>query len=323
MRKILFILSATLMVTAASAQTNTSVRGAHCTPNHLERDTIKLESSPNCINGDATVFYQFYVPASATVGVAIADFSVNSGTFSYLLYGPFETLEEGYSQVETGTAPVVASSVTAGNSQTIPGGAIVAGKVYLLELKLSNCNVIISGGKSTTYPFVCHPAGLTCDDCLGQFQPSAGTYVFSAWTKEEGAAVTKTTYTQPVVRLEITDGITPANYSFTPIGEIIDGWQQITGVFDVPTGMTSFELTFEVDKGSALFDDIRIFPFDGSMMSYVYDPKTLRLMAELDERNYAKLYEYDEEGKLVRVKKETEKGIMTITDTRENTVKKP
>jgi hypothetical protein len=44
-------------------------------------------------------------------------------------------------------------------------------------------------------------------------------------------------------------------------------------------------------------------------------------MAELDERNYAKLYEYDEEGKLIRVKKETEKGIMTIQENRENSSK--
>ncbi|HTA61359.1 MAG TPA: hypothetical protein VK835_02840, partial [Bacteroidia bacterium] len=64
------------------------------------------------------------------------------------------------------------------------------------------------------------------------------------------------------------------------------------------------------------FDDIRVFPFDGSMKSYVYDPTTLRLVAELDERNYATKYEYDEEGKLVRVKKETIKGIMTIKESR-------
>jgi hypothetical protein len=54
------------------------------------------------------------------------------------------------------------------------------------------------------------------------------------------------------------------------------------------------------------------------MMSYVYDPISLRLMAELDERNYATLYEYDEEGKLIRIKKETEKGIMTIQENRDN-----
>jgi hypothetical protein len=41
-------------------------------------------------------------------------------------------------------------------------------------------------------------------------------------------------------------------------------------------------------------------------------------MAELDERNYATFYEYDEEGKLIRVKKETEKGVMTIQENRDN-----
>ena len=52
------------------------------------------------------------------------------------------------------------------------------------------------------------------------------------------------------------------------------------------------------------------------MKSYVYDPVSLRLMAELDENNYATFYEYDDEGTLVRVKKETDEGIMTIKENR-------
>ena len=58
------------------------------------------------------------------------------------------------------------------------------------------------------------------------------------------------------------------------------------------------------------------------MKSYVYDPVTLRLVAELDERNYASIYEYDEEGKLVRIKKETERGVMTISENRNNYMKR-
>lgn len=58
------------------------------------------------------------------------------------------------------------------------------------------------------------------------------------------------------------------------------------------------------------------------MKSYVYDPLTLRLTAELDEQNYATFYEYDEEGALIRVKKETERGIMTIKESRNNSSKK-
>lgn len=54
------------------------------------------------------------------------------------------------------------------------------------------------------------------------------------------------------------------------------------------------------------------------MKSFVYDPFTLRLHAELDENNYATYYEYDEEGALVRVKKETERGVKTINETRQN-----
>jgi hypothetical protein len=52
------------------------------------------------------------------------------------------------------------------------------------------------------------------------------------------------------------------------------------------------------------------------MKSYVYDDISLRLMAELDENNYATFYEYDDDGSLVRVKKETEQGIKTIKETR-------
>jgi hypothetical protein len=64
------------------------------------------------------------------------------------------------------------------------------------------------------------------------------------------------------------------------------------------------------------FDDIRFEPFNSSMKSFVYDPATLRLMAELDENNYATFYEYDDDGTLSRVKKETQRGIQTIKETR-------
>jgi len=52
------------------------------------------------------------------------------------------------------------------------------------------------------------------------------------------------------------------------------------------------------------------------MKSFVYDPVTLRLVAELDENNYSSFYEYDNDGTPVRIKKETERGIKTIKETR-------
>jgi hypothetical protein len=108
-------------------------------------------------------------------------------------------------------------------------------------------------------------------------------------------------------------------YTFTPTGAIIDGWQRIEGTFDIPSPSPSeLNITLNSTAGDVYFDDIRVFPYDGSMKTYVYDPVTLRLAAELDERNYATIYEYDEEGKLIRVKKETERGIMTIQENKNN-----
>lgn len=66
------------------------------------------------------------------------------------------------------------------------------------------------------------------------------------------------------------------------------------------------------------FDDIRIHPFRSNMKSFVYNPSTQKLTAELDENNYSTQYEYDDEGILIRVKKETERGVMTIKETRNN-----
>lgn len=86
----------------------------------------------------------------------------------------------------------------------------------------------------------------------------------------------------------------------------------------MPPDPATFKASLETTSGSALFDDVRIFPADGSMKCYVYDPTNLRFVAELDERHFATFYEYDNEGNLVRVKKETERGIKTLKETRQN-----
>jgi hypothetical protein len=67
---------------------------------------------------------------------------------------------------------------------------------------------------------------------------------------------------------------------------------------------------------NGFIDDIRVQPFDASMETFVYDPMNLRLMATLDDNNFALVYEYDEEGQLTRVKKETFQGVLTVTEVR-------
>jgi hypothetical protein len=83
--------------------------------------------------------------------------------------------------------------------------------------------------------------------------------------------------------------------------------------FNITIGSSTQNPTFYLD-------DIRIMPFNATIKTYVYDPRKLRIVAELDENNYATFYNYDEEGTLVQVKKETERGIMTLKTTRQNIV---
>lgn len=91
--------------------------------------------------------------------------------------------------------------------------------------------------------------------------------------------------------------------------------------FDIPIGTYDFQVKLFADQGfDTYFDDIRIHPFNGSMKSYVYDGETFWLTSELDDNNYATFYEYDQEGGLVRIKKETSRGVVTIQETRSGTL---
>src|SRR6201999_2805076 len=102
-----------------------------------------------------------------------------------------------------------------------------------------------------------------------------------------------------------------------PSGKIIEGWQRYEAVVHIPATATVMTLTLQASGSSTTyFDDIRLHPFNAEMKSYVYNSTTLRLMAELDDNNYATFYEYDDDGTLIRVKKETERGVMTIKETR-------
>lgn len=159
-------------------------------------------------------------------------------------------------------------------------------------------------------------------DCCNSFRPIAGkTYWMSAWVKEEHAQPVKS-YSNSYIELGF-QGSGSLPVEIRTSGEIIDGWQRIVGSFIMPTTVTGLNISL-VNANPAIeafFDDIRIHPFNASMKSYVYDPVTNFLSAELDDNNYATFYEYDNEGQLIRIKKETARGIMTIQETRSNNPK--
>lgn len=150
------------------------------------------------------------------------------------------------------------------------------------------------------------------------FEPSQGKrMIFSAWVKEQKNCLCQQYDSNRVVFTFSRSQHTDTTLSFKPTGNIIEGWQRYDTVLSVPLDATSMRITFKSTSNSPVyFDDVRMLPFNANMKSYVYDPASLRLMAELDENNYATFYEYDDDGTLIRVKKETERGIQTVKETR-------
>jgi hypothetical protein len=142
----------------------------------------------------------------------------------------------------------------------------------------------------------------------------------SAWVKENQDCKC-VSYTNNRIIINFT-GATSSSVVFHATGSIIEGWQRYEGVFDIPSDAVSMSIGME-STGSATvyFDDLRVHPFNANMKSFVYSPVNLRLMAELDENNYATFYEYDDDGTLARMKKETQRGIKTIKETRSALVK--
>jgi len=124
-----------------------------------------------------------------------------------------------------------------------------------------------------------------------------------------------------VVTSKSTTGVVSTIGNFKTEGNIIDGWQQLNGKFEVGDNVESITIEMRGKSGVALFDDLRIQPFNSVMKTSVYDPLTMQLMATLDENNYATYYIYDQQEQLIATKKETEDGIFTIQETRSGTSK--
>jgi hypothetical protein len=132
-------------------------------------------------------------------------------------------------------------------------------------------------------------------------------YNISGWVREQSANNNTLNYSNAEIKVNIGSVIA----SCKPAGTIVDGWQRIETKFTTPATYNDLILTFSKNTN---FDDIRIYPFNANMKSYVYSHKDYSLMAILDENNFATFYEYDSEKQLKRTKKETQKGVMTIQE---------
>lgn len=91
-------------------------------------------------------------------------------------------------------------------------------------------------------------------------------------------------------------------------------WSLIYVDFPVPSGYQgSVQVNLSTggvmsDPVTGFFDDFRLHPVDAQIQSFVYDPVTGRLTHVLDKNNIYTRFEYDNEGRISKVYRETKKG---------------
>lgn len=149
-------------------------------------------------------------------------------------------------------------------------------------------------------------------------------YLLSTWfSKSISGAVTYDLQVAPDqnagVTLSFLDNLgnpLPNPVFIPPSGPIIEAWQKVEQEFIVPP--TATQLVIRLQNGSdnmpAYIDDIRVQPADASMQTFVYSPTNFRLIGLLDQNNFATMYSYDREGSLYLIRKETERGIVSLKE---------
>jgi hypothetical protein len=197
------------------------------------------------------------------------------------------------------------------------GGTFKAGTLLEWDFcpPCTNCG---PNGSTSTEALNSSGGGISCLECLPIFS-LYGTkrYVISYWIATD-SSLRCNSIPNPNIDITVFATGAPVPLKKVSTSPVIDGWQKVEVLFTTPSG-NGANLAFQLSNqsgGSAYFDDIRILPFNAKMKSFTYDIYSRRLMAELDENNYATFYEYDDEGILVRIKRETETGIQTVKEAR-------
>ncbi len=144
----------------------------------------------------------------------------------------------------------------------------------------------------------------------------AQNYLVNFWAKStSGAAITAASFTASIAPSSTSGTVTVKSGN-------IDGWYLVQINLDLKPITTVLPLTATIDFPADVYvDDLRFIPSQSNMKSFVYDPITFKLMAQLDENHFATFFEYDQEGLLIRTKKETSRGIMTISESRRSNAK--
>jgi hypothetical protein len=147
----------------------------------------------------------------------------------------------------------------------------------------------------------------------------AGGYTLSVWVKELLTEGTVYAGLGDNLQVNVNSNI-PAQspISVQPIiSTPIDGWRKFEFIFNIEE-TDQLEVVFMGGYWGAFFDDFRILPIESNINTYVYDKVSGRLTAKLDENNLATFFEYNNQGIPSQVKRETDKGILTISETKQS-----
>jgi len=146
------------------------------------------------------------------------------------------------------------------------------------------------------------------------------TYYFSCWINEPSYYNGTTQSNRDAipdinlsgVAIKILNG--PNHYTkLVPKGSRIDGWQKVEGKFEYNLNSSDFDIRIKLGNLNRLYiDDLRIHPIDSKFESYVYDFDKRRMTEMLDNNNYFTRFKYNEDGDLIVIEKESEKGILGV-----------
>ncbi|MDB5149790.1 MAG: hypothetical protein JWQ57_3810, partial [Mucilaginibacter sp.] len=147
--------------------------------------------------------------------------------------------------------------------------------------------------------------------------PAPGYYLMNVWVKDINIDNKST--------IPVTIAVNGAAATDIKIKAVVEDWKLVEAKLDLRafTNGAQVKIAITPVAGSTpvYVDDLRIHPYDSEMKTFVYDKSSLRLMAQLDENGFATFYEYDSQGQLIRVKKETEKGVVTLKESRSSYIK--
>jgi hypothetical protein len=209
------------------------------------------------------------------------------------------------------------------------GGAIVSTKKhsgkYSLEITGSvDYTYNVSAGNIATTEHLNSGAYKVQDcDCIEPFAPVVGEkYLFSTWVNEETGVYPYMNTEVKIVFLGA--GGTPISSNiYTPSGAVIEGWQKIEGDYTIPAGTEQVKYIFtSLNSNSVNLDDFRTHPYEASMVTNIYDQKTLLLIASHGESNYTTFYNYNENLALTKVRIETLDGIITVSESEAGNARK-